>query len=92
MGATTARDFKEQVDMGAVKMEHALEYHLLYNCVPSLPLTFIPLCVEAIKNANAGEWDKEVSLPAPLLYKGDTLAPTSEIIELCRIECFLDNN
>lgn len=91
MGANTVRAFKEQVDLEKVKLENALLYHLVYNCVPSFPTSLIPSCIEAINNANAGEWDKEVKLPSGLYYKSNNFAPTSECIEAWRIEFFLDN-
>jgi len=47
-------------------------------------------CIEAIENANAGEWDKLVQLPEGVGYKGSTSAPTYAMVEQHHLESFLD--
>jgi len=48
-------------------------------------------CVEAIDNANEGEWDKLVQLPEGVGYRGRTVAPTKAIIEQHHLDSFLDD-
>jgi hypothetical protein len=46
-------------------------------------------CLEAIRNAGDGEWDKLVSLPEGVGYKGLTVAPTEAIIDQHHLHSFL---
>jgi hypothetical protein len=50
----------------------------------------IPVCIEAIENANDGEWDKLVSLPEGVGYRGLTVAPTHAIIEQHHLDAWIE--
>lgn len=91
MGRMGAVSMKDSVDMGWVKLEQAMTWHLLSNHYPPLPSSMIPVCLKAVKNGNNGEWDKRVLLPEGILFKGKyKTAPTSDIIEAHHLESFLD--
>jgi len=69
----------------------AMLYHLTENHYPPLPKDMVDVCWRAIKNANAGNWDKRVRLPKSVKYKGISLAPTRDVIEAHHLEPFLDS-
>jgi len=85
MGYKTALELSE-ID----NQRTALVYHLTCNHYPPLPSSMVEACQRAIRNANAGDWDKNVRLPAGISYKGKTLAPTREIISAHHLDAFLD--
>ena len=76
MGSIQAQEMAEMLSM-----EDAIAWHLRSNHFPPIPLSMVPVCIEAIENALAGEWTKLVSLPEGVGYKGLTVAPTDAIIE-----------
>jgi len=64
-----------------IPLEGQLTYHLRANHFPPVPHEMVPVCVEAIDHANEGNWDKLVSLPEGVGYKGLTVAPVRAIVE-----------
>ena len=64
-----------------LSIEDAIAWHLRSNHFPPIPLSMVPVCIEAIENALEGNWTKLVSLPEGVGYKGLTAAPTDAIIE-----------
>jgi hypothetical protein len=88
MGALSARDMAL---MDTVSLRQALSWHLTSNHFPPVPTVMVDTCIEAINNANDGEWDKMVSLPEGVGYKGLTVAPTHAIVEQHHLESFLED-
>jgi hypothetical protein len=75
-----------------VEMRVALAYHLSHNHYPPIPDKMLEVCLEAIANANAGEWDKTVTLPSGILWRGEASCPTHSVIEYAHLETFLDDD
>lgn len=90
MGNMTARDLAFLGNEG-LGLRQALSIHLTSNHYPPIQETMIDPCIQAIENANAGDWDKLVSLPEGVGYKGLTVAPTHAIIEQHHLDSFLDD-
>lgn len=84
MGNLQAQEMGELLEI-----RQALSWHLTSNHFPPVPTIMIDPCLEAIANANDGEWDKMVSLPEGVGYKGLTVAPTEAIIEQHHLYSFL---
>lgn len=76
MGSLQAAEMAEMLSI-----EDAIAWHLRSNHFPPIPLSMVPVCIEAIENALEGNWTKLVSLPEGVGYKGLTAAPTDAIIE-----------
>ena len=91
MGNMTARELAFLGNEG-LGLRRALSIHLTSNHYPPIQDIMIDPCIEAIDNANAGEWDKLVSLPEGVGYRGLTVAPTQAIIEQHHLDSFLDDN
>ena len=85
MGSLQAREMAEMLDI-----KDAIAWHLRSNHFPPIPLSMVPVCIEAIENALAGEWTKLVSLPEGVGYKGLTAAPTDAIIEQHHLDPWLE--
>lgn len=70
--------------------ERALAWHLSHNHYPPIAPEFIPLCVQAIDNAIAGEWDKLIELPKTILWRGESACPTHALVEYAHLESWID--
>jgi len=85
MGRLQAQEMADHLEL-----RQAMAWHLRCNHFPPIPETMVDPCLEAIDNANAGEWDRLISLPEGVGYKGLTVAPTDAIIEQHHLHTFLD--
>lgn len=70
-------------------LESQLRWHLTSNHYPPVPDIMIPVCIEAIDNANEGDWDAEITLPEGVSWKGLTEAPTHAIVEQHHLETWI---
>jgi hypothetical protein len=84
MGDLQAR---EMVEAGGKVV--ALRWHLQNNHYPPVPLSMIPVCLEAIDHANCGEWDSLLTLPKGVSFRGSPKAPVSAVIEQHHLDSFL---
>ena len=85
MGSLQAMEMAEMLEI-----ESAISWHLTSNHFPPVPVSMVPVCIEAIQNANAGDWMKNVSLPEGIGYKGLTVAPTHAIIEQHHLDAWVE--
>lgn len=90
MGSVQAAEFREMAELGSITMEQAIEWHLVSNHFPPIPKSMVQPCMEAIVYANQGKWNKLVSLPDGVGYKGLTTAPVHAIIEQHHLENWVD--
>ena len=85
MGAMKAMDIADTLDV-----EQGVRVHLTTNHYPAVPVEMVPVCVDAIDAVNSeGNWDKLITLPHGVTYKGLTTAPASAIIEQHHLEFWL---
>jgi hypothetical protein len=85
MGSLQAMEMAEMLDV-----ESAIAWHLQSNHYPPIPTSMVPVCIEAINNAIAGDWWKPVELPEKVSYRGSTHAPTSAIIEQHHLDAWVE--
>lgn len=64
-----------------LSLEDQISLHLTTNHYPPVPASMVPVCIEAIDNANEGKWNKMVRLPEGVLFRGYPVAPSADIIE-----------
>lgn len=62
-------------------LEAQITFQLRSNHYPPVPTSMVPICIEAIDLANDGKWKEFVTLPEGVLWRGETNAPVSAIIE-----------
>jgi hypothetical protein len=85
MGAIRAMDIADNFDL-----EDGIKIHLTTNHYPAVPIEMVPTCIEAIDAVNSeGDWEKLITLPSGISWKGLTQAPASAIIEQHHLEFWL---
>jgi hypothetical protein len=85
MGALRAMDIADNFDL-----EEGISIHLRTNHYPPVPIEMLPTCIEAIDAVNSeGDWDKLITLPDGISWKGLTQAPASAIIEQHHLEFWI---
>ena len=88
MGALQAMELAE--DEFGLGLENSISIHLRSNHYPPVPDIMVPVCIDAIDAVNTeGDWDKEITLPEGVSWKGLTSAPASAIIEQHHLEFWL---
>jgi hypothetical protein len=85
MGAMRAMDIADNFSL-----EDGIKIHLTSNHYPAVPIEMVPTCIEAIDAVNSeSDWDKLITLPDGILWKGLTQAPASAIIEQHHLEFWI---
>jgi hypothetical protein len=85
MGALQATDLADNFSL-----EEGITIHLSSNHYPAIPIEMVPVCIDAIDAVNSeSDWDKMITLPAGILYKGLPQAPASAIIEQHHLEFWI---
>ena len=85
MGAMRAMDIADNFDL-----EEGIRIHLQTNHYPAVPIEMVPTCLEAIDAVNSeSDWDKLITLPHGITYKGLPQAPASAIIEQHHLEFWI---
>jgi hypothetical protein len=72
-----------------LSLEDQILVHLTSNHYPPVPKIMVGPCIEAIDNANAGDWGKDVQLPEGVLWKDQDTAPTRAIVEQHHLEFWI---
>lgn len=85
MGYNTARDLADYTDTRT-----AISQHLQYNHYPPVPLSMVEPCLEAIDAYWDEDIDREIDLPAGVLFRGEPTAPAHNIISAHHLEAFLE--
>lgn len=85
MGSITALGIQDSV----LDLETQLAYHLQGNHYPPVPVSMVQPCIDAIDAYYDEDYDKLISLPSPILWKGKDEAPASAIIEAHHLEAWL---
>jgi hypothetical protein len=75
MGYSTALEFAE------LDLDRGLSYHLQANHYPPVPLSMVPVCIEAIDAYWDDNTDKLIKLPEGVLWRNQTEAPAWSILE-----------
>jgi hypothetical protein len=85
MGLNFATDLSD-LDMS---IENQISVHLQYNCYPPVPSSMVQPCVDAINAVWNEDYFAEIELPEGVLWRGETFAPASAIVEGHRLDGFL---
>ena len=84
MGLTTALDLEANVSM-----ETGLAYHLQANHYPPVPVAMVDACIEAIEAYHDEDFDREITLPEGVSWRGQSTAPASAIAEAHHLDAWL---
>ena len=66
-------------------LEQQLSLHFQTNCYPPIPQQMIPTAIEALDNANEGNWNKMIRLPEGVTFRGYPIIKTSDVVESYRL-------
>ena len=90
MGNQLAREQADN-DMG-ISLDNALAIHLQSNHYPPVPLSMVPVCIQAIDSYNANFNGNEfIELPEGVSWRGAPSAPAWAIIESHHLHNWCDN-
>jgi hypothetical protein len=85
MGSVTAIGLAES----ELDLEKQLAYHLQGNHYPSVPLSMVQPCIDAIDAYYDEDYDKFIAMPEGVFYKGMSHAPARAIVEQHHLEFWL---
>lgn len=82
MGALSAIAMAE----ASISLEQQIEWHLTVNHYPPVPAEMVQPCIEAIDEANEGNWETMITLPDGISWKGLVVSPVYAIVEQHHLE------
>ena len=74
---------------GLADLETALKWHLQSNHYPPIPRYMVPVAMDAIRSADADDWDAEIRLPDDVKWRGQNHAPVYAIVEHMHLDAFI---
>lgn len=78
MGALHAMELADS----ELDLETQITFQLRSNHYPPVPTSMVPVCIEALDAVNTdGDWEKEITLPEGVSWRGNDTAPAYAIIE-----------
>jgi hypothetical protein len=83
------RMYAEGIAETDLSLTDQIRWHLTGNFYPPVPESMVPVCVAALEAAYEEDWNRSVSLPEGVLYRGMPEAPALAIIENHRLETWL---
>lgn len=91
MGSNMATELADKDLFPNLTLEDAIGMHLRGNHYPPVPLSMVPVCIEAINAFNEDrEGDKMIKLPEGVSWRGQLEAPAYSIIEAHHLDAWLD--
>lgn len=64
-----------------ISLELQLTWHLQSNHCPAIPVSMVPVCIEAIDAFNEGAEGTMIDLPSGVYYRGENRAPAGVIVD-----------
>ena len=84
MGSMQASEMARLTDL-----DTALSWHLSSNHYPPVPASMVPVCKAALQAYEDEEYDREITLPKGVFYKGRPTAPAHAVFDAHHLESFL---
>ena len=89
MGRFQAEAMLEASMEASITLEQQIEWHLTTNHYPPVPAIMVQPCIEAIDEANDGNWDSEITLPEGVSWKGLPYAPVYAMVEQHHLDTWI---
>lgn len=86
MGSNFANDLATMADLS---LSETIGMHLRGNHYPPVPLSMVPICIEAINAYYEDDYNREIEMPEGVSYKGRNTAPAWAIIEQHHLDAWL---
>jgi len=64
-----------------LSLEQQISLHFKTNCYPPIPQQMVPTAIEALDNANNGEWQNMIKLPEGVTFRGYNEVATYQVID-----------
>jgi len=90
MGSNMATELADKDLFPNLTLEDAIGMHLRGNHYPPVPLSMVPVCIEAINAYNEDEGSRLIPLPEGVSWRGSLEAPAYAIIEAHHLDAWLD--
>lgn len=90
-GFEMGRMYAEGIAETEIALEEQIGWHLQGNHYPPVPKSMVKPCIEAIEAGNDGDWDRAITMPEGVLYRGLTKAPAHAIIEAHHLDTWITN-
>ncbi len=81
--------FAEDLSTMDISLEDSIGFHLQNNHYPPVPLSMVPVCIEAILAYNDGAYHRELQLPEGTTWRGSETAPVYAIVDAHHLEPWL---
>ena len=85
MGSLQASEMARLTDL-----DTGLRWHLQSNHYPPVPLSMVTPCKAAIDAYQDEDYQREISLPEGIAYRGLPTAPASAIVEQHHLHAFIE--
>ena len=89
MGSNFATELADQELFPNLDLENAIGMHLQANHYPPVPLTMVQTCIDAIDAYWDEDYNRKISLPEGITWKGMIKAPACAIVEAHHLEAWL---
>jgi len=87
MGSNFATDLAE-LDLG-LSLEDSIAIHLSANHYPPVPRSMVEPCIDAIDAYYDEDYDRLITLPAPITWRDQNTAPAHAIVEAHHLDAWL---
>ena len=87
MGSNFATELAE-LDLG-LSLEDSIAIHLSANHYPPVPRSMVQPCIDAIDAYHDEDYQRLITLPAPITWRGKDTAPASAIVEAHHLDAWL---
>ena len=89
MGSNLAYELSDKDLFPHLSLEKAIAIHLTSNHYPSVPLSMVQPCIDAIDAYNEEDYHKPIDLPEGVYWQNHGYAPASAIVKAHHLEAWL---
>jgi len=88
MGSNFATELADS-ELFDLDLETQLEIHLQGNHYPPVPKSMVQPCIDAIDAYYDEDYDRPITLPAPITWRDQNTAPAHAIVEAHHLDAWL---
>jgi hypothetical protein len=88
MGSNFATELADN-ELLDLDLETAIGIHLQGNHYPPVPLSMVEPCIDAIDAYYDEDYNRLITLPAPITWRDQNQAPASAIVEAHHLDAWL---
>ena len=88
MGSNFATELADEELLG-LDLETSIAIHLQANHYPPVPTSMVEPCIDAIDAYYDEDYNRLITLPAPITWRDQNTAPASAIVEAHHLDAWL---